>query len=56
MKSDFAEASQQLNKKMEKEAKYPDTQAPAFLPHHKQITTLPFIKETFGFYLEKRRG
>lgn len=40
---------------MEKEATYPYTQAPAFPLHHKQITTLLFIKETFGFYLEKRR-
>lgn len=56
MKSDFAEVSRQLNKKMEKEAKYADTQASAFPPYHKQITTLPFIKKTFGFYLEQRRG
>jgi len=41
---------------MVEEAKYSDTQASVFPPHHKQITTLPFIKETFWFYLEKERG
>jgi len=40
---------------MEKKAKHPDSQTSAFPLHRQQITTLPFIKENFSFYLEESR-
>lgn len=41
--------------KMEKEAKHPDSQTSAFPLYRQRITTLPFIKENFSFYLEESR-